>query len=128
MHWFHYPSLAGILLAVALPRLPLQYAPLVIAIVLHLLCDYALQTEWLCTKAANRNALVLHSALAGFIPLAGMGLAAGNPGFALVGGLCGFYTHLVIDHCNKFGLPLVPGLVLDQTLHLAVIVHLFMSF
>jgi len=34
--WFHYPSLAGILLAATLPALPRRYAPLVVDQAAHL--------------------------------------------------------------------------------------------
>ncbi len=125
MPWFHYPSLTGILLAAMLPALPRQYAPLVVAVVLHLLLDFTLQTQWATTKATDRRALLVHSLVAGFLPLAGLGLAAGDPGLALAGGLAGFASHLVIDGCDKFGLPRWPGLVVDQACHLAVIVAVF---
>jgi len=122
MPWFHYPTLTGILLAATLPALPRQYAPLVVAVALHLLLDFSLQSEWATTKAHNRRALLAHSAIAGFLPLAGLGLAAGNPALALIGGLVGFVSHLAVDGSGKFGLPLWPGLAVDQAAHLAVIV------
>jgi len=125
MHWYDCPSLAGILLAATLPALPQRYAPLAVAIALHLLLDFSLQSEWATTKAHNRRALLLHSLVAGFLPLAGLGLAAGNPALALVGGLVGFVSHLAIDGSNKFGLPRWPGLAVDQVLHLTVIICLF---
>jgi len=120
MSWFHCPSLVGILLAATLPVLPQRYAPLV-----HLLLDFSLQSEWATTKASDNRALLVHSAVAGFLPLAGLGLAVGNPALALVGGLVGFASHLAIDSSNKFGLLLRPGLVVDQAAHLVVIVAIF---
>ena len=125
MPWFHYPSLAGILLAATLPALPQRYAPLAVAIALHLLLDFSLQSEWATTKAHNRRALLVHSLVAGFLPLAGMGLAAGNPALALAGGPVGFVSHLAIDGSNKLGLPRWPGLVVDQAAHLVVIMVVF---
>lgn len=125
MHWWDYFSLVGVLLVIALPVLPCQYTPLVVAIALHLLLDFTLQSGWACSKATNHNALLLHSTVAGFLPMAGMGLAAGNPGFAFIAGMFGFGVHLAIDGQDKFGLPLWPGLVVDQALHLAVIIILF---
>jgi len=122
VHWYDYPSLAGILLAATLPALPRQYAPLAVAVVLHLLLDFSLQSEWATTKAHNRRALLVHSAIAGFLPLAGLGLAAGSPTMALAGGLVGFASHMAIDGSGKFGLPRWPGLVVDQAAHLVVIV------
>ena len=125
MHWFHYPSLTGILLAATLPVLPRRYAPLAVAVALHLLLDFTLQSKWATTKASDNRALLVHSLIAGFLPLAGLGLAAGNPDLALVGGLVGFGTHLVIDAGDKFGLPFLPGLAMDQAAHLAVIMIIF---
>ena len=125
MRWYNYPSLAGILLAATLPWLPQRYASLVVAVILHLLLDFTLQLQWATTKATNRRALLVHSLVAGFLPIAGLGLAAGNPGLALVGGLVGFAVHLAIDSRDKFGLPRWPGLVVDQVAHLAVIVAVF---
>jgi len=123
--WFHYPSLLGILLAATLPALPQRYAPLAVGIALHLLLDFSLQSRWATTKATNRRALLVHSATAGFLPLVGLGLAANNPGLALVGGLMGFVSHLAVDSQDKFGLPRWPGLAVDQAAHLAVIVAVF---
>ena len=125
MSWFHYPSYAGILLAATLPALPRRYAPVIVAGALHLLLDFTLQSEWATTKAHNCHALLAHSLIAGFLPLAGLGLAAGNPALALVGGLAGFGTHLAIDSRDKFGLSLWPGLVVDQAAHLVVIAIVF---
>lgn len=107
------------------PRHHKRYGPLAVAIALHLLLDFTLQSKWAITKATNNRALVVHSLVAGFLPLAGLGLAAGNPGLALAGGLVGFASHLAIDSRDKFGLPLWPGLVVDQAAHLAVIVAVF---
>lgn len=121
MHWWDYPSIAGILLAATLPWLPRQYVPLAVAVALHLILDFTLQSEWATTKATNRRALLVHSLLAGFLPLAGLGLAAGDPGLALVGGLVGFAAHLAIDSRDKFGLPLWPGLAVDQVGHLVIV-------
>jgi len=125
MPWFHSPSLTGILLAATLPALPRRYAPLAVAVTLHLLLDFSLQSEWATTKATDNRALLVHSLIAGFLPLAGLGLAAGDPALALVGGLVGFASHLAIDSSNKFGLLLWPGLVVDQAAHLVVIVAIF---
>lgn len=127
MRWHNYPSLAGILLAATHPWLPRRYAPLAAAVALHLLLDFTLQSQWATTKATNRRALLVHSAIAGFLPIAGMGLAAGDPGLALVGGLVGFGSHLAIDSRDKFGLPLWPGLAVDQAGHLVVIVVVFVA-
>jgi len=125
LHWYDYPSLLGILLAVTLPALPRQYAPLAVAVALHLLLDFTLQSEWATTKASDNRALLGHSLVAGFLPLAGLGLAAGDPGLALIGGLVGFVAHLAFDSRDKFGLPMWPGLVVDQVAHLVVIVIVF---
>jgi len=125
MRWHNYPSLAGILLAATLPVLPQRYAPLAVGVALHLLLNFTLQSEWATTKASNNRALLVHSLVAGFLPLAGLGLAAGKPLLALAGGLIGFGSHLAVDSQDKFGLPGWLGLAVDQAAHLAVIVAVF---
>ena len=125
LHWWDSFSLTGILLAISLPALPRRYAPLMVAVALHLLLDFTLQSQWACTKATANRALLVHSLVTGFLPLVGLGLAAGNPGLALVGGLVGFASHLAIDSRDKFGLPHWSGLAVDQAAHLVVIVVIF---
>jgi len=123
MHWCNYFGLAGIALVARLPIAPHhQSTPFVVGVALHLLCDFVLQTSWMSTaRMSDKRVLLLHSAVAGFIPLAAVGMVGGNPGIALAGGLMGFLTHLVIDGLNKFGLSFVLGLAVDQVLHIAVI-------
>lgn len=123
MPWWNWIGLVGVALATQLPIAPQhKCTPFVVGVALHVLCDFVLQTPWMSTaKTTNKHALLLHSAVSGFIPLAAVGMVGGKPGIALVGGLMGFIMHLAIDGQDKFGLPFVLGLVVDQALHVAVI-------
>lgn len=123
MHWWNWVGLVGIALVAQLPIAPQhKYTPFIVGVALHLLCDFVLQSPWVSTaKVSNKRALLLHSATAGFIPLAAVGMVGGKPGIALAGGLMGFVMHLAIDGQDKFGLPFMLGLVVDQALHVAVI-------
>lgn len=123
VHWSSYFGLVGLAWAAQLLITPYsRCTPFLMGVAMHLVCDFSLQTPWMsAAKASEKPALLLHSAAAGFIPLAAVGMMGGNPALALMGGLTGFISHLAIDSCAKFGLPFVLGFVLDQGLHITII-------
>ena len=58
MKWYHWVKVVGIMATAIGGSLPL----VLLAIALHLLCDFTLQSEWIAQHKANdRGVLLLHS-------------------------------------------------------------------
>jgi len=105
--WWQWGKLLGLVLP---PLALLADSRFVLAVAMHVLCDFSLQNDWMAyNKGNNLLALAVHSLIAGAVP----GFVAAGPGGALVG----FLTHLAID---GLGLSRI-GCVLDQVLHIAVL-------
>lgn len=119
--YWQWGKLAG-LLALALLLLLGPRAPrLVVALCLHLVLDFTLQsTQVALSKSRSKRALVCHALIAGTLPLLVANFA--DPATALASGLFGFLTHLLVDAANKFGLPEHAGAFVDQALHVASLV------
>ncbi|MCP4539470.1 MAG: DUF3307 domain-containing protein [Chloroflexi bacterium] len=88
----------------------------VLAIALHVLCDFTLQNDWMAVGKARKEIvpLLIHSLIAGGLP----GLVAGG----LPGAAVGIISHFLIDLTGKFGLSEPWGPVLDQAAHIVILV------
>ena len=124
IHWWDYLAYLGL---IAFFPLAFTGSPVALGIAMHLICDFAAQSPWTAmnkSKGTNRvRALLVHSLTHAVGSSLCCGMAYGTIGF-IVGAIVGFSTHIAIDATNKFGLPLVSGLVSDQILHIVVIILL----
>lgn len=100
--------------------------PLVVALVLHVAADFFLQSgETARLKGERGRHLAVHALVAGGLPLALAGLAAGSPTAVLAWAACGAAGHYLVDWTRKFGLRrLALGVCLDQACHLALLLML----
>ena len=111
MAWWQWGKLLGVAL---LPILLCHPSPLVAALILHVFCDFTLQVPQMLPKRGIW--LVIHSLVAGAIP----GFAAGG----LTGAIGAFVVHLMVDYTKKLDLPEFLGVVVDQGVHIWVLVLL----
>jgi len=105
--WWQWGKLLGLVLP---PLALLADSRFVLAVAMHVLCDFTLQNDWMAyNRGDNLLALAVHSLIAGAVP----GYVAAGPGGAIVG----FLTHLAIDGLGLSGI----SYVLDQVLHIAIL-------
>ena len=116
-------ALAGLVVALAMGYVP---SPAVMAAVLHLAADFTFQSAETSARKGERGwHLVVHSLVAGGLPLALSGLLAGHLAAVLPWTAAGAAIHFAVDWTRKFGLRSLPLAVgLDQACHLAVILAL----
>ena len=124
--WWEWVKVAGIAgLAGFGGALLLGYAPppALIAVVVHVACDFTFQSDETAALKRNRGRhLLLHALVAGGLPLALAGLLTGRCTCVLAWTLVGTVSHYVIDWMDKFGIrEVVLGVGLDQLCHLVVI-------
>ena len=119
--WWQYGIAAGwVLPPLALAGYLTGYSgTLFLAVSLHLLLDFVVQTPETAENKAEGKAwaIIYHSLITGFfaaLPL-GLTLAVASAGI-----------HLVIDACRKFGIAGWRGGLLDQSLHLATLIVLWL--
>lgn len=98
--------------------------PFLVGMVLHLVCDFTLQSGWTAMEKAkgNKRALVIHSLCAGAFPFAVAGTLAYGPIGTLVGAVVGFVSHIWVDKQNKWGIKdWRIAISTDQGAHIAVL-------
>jgi hypothetical protein len=113
-------GLVGLALLVATGYAP---SPVVAAIVLHFAIDFTLQSEETALHKVDRGRhLLIHSLIAGGIPLAVAGLMTESPLTALLWVTAGVISHYVVDWTRRFGFRQVAlAVIADQTGHLLAI-------
>lgn len=126
IHWWDYLAYLGLI--VFFP-LALTGSPFALGIAMHMICDFTAQSNWTAMNKSNTGspdrlkALLVHSLTHAVGSALCCGMVHGVGGF-IVGAVVGFILHLAIDSTNKFSLPLLPGLISDQFLHVAIIIFL----
>jgi len=127
LQWWEYFHLvgAGALVALLAALLVADVSPFVVAVALHLACDFTFQsTDTALHKGERGRHLVVHALCAGALPhlLAGLTLSAST---GLVWASVGFLAHYGVDFTRKFGVKhIAVGAALDQAAHLATILAL----
>jgi len=108
LQWWAYPKLLGaalLVLLLAAMSLGVAVHPLLVGVVLHLVLDFTLQSDWVAAEKAKRGkALFIHSVIAGGIPAGVMGLMSGSLERVLLAVVVGVASHYAIDYTKKFGL------------------------
>ena len=129
LEWWEWVEMAGGIALMSLLILLLSgiSVPAVVAgLVLHLACDFLLQSEETSDKKRERGRhLAVHALIAGGLPGIVTGLmVAAAPG-AVIGFSVGVVSHYAIDWSRKFGISDVAiGVILDQAAHVAVLLIL----
>ena len=97
--------------------------PVVVAVLLHIAGDFTLQSPETAQRKHERGRhLLVHALVAGGLPLAAAGLAAGNLVAVLVWTAIGVVSHYIVDWTRRFGMEGRPwGVVFDQVCHLLII-------
>lgn len=97
--------------------------PVVVALTLHLVTDFTLQSAATALRKRERGRhLLFHALAAGGLPLAAAGLAVGDPATVVLWTSLGVAGHYAVDWTRKFGLRNeVIGNFLDQACHVAAI-------
>jgi hypothetical protein len=122
--WFHLAgavALVGLLAALLVTDVP----ALIVAVALHLACDFTFQSsETAIHKGERGRHLVVHALCAGALPHLLAGLTV-NASTGLIWGVIGFLAHYAIDFSRKFGVKSVAlGATLDQAAHVLTILAL----
>jgi membrane-bound metal-dependent hydrolase YbcI (DUF457 family) len=113
-------GLVGLAVLMAAGYVP---SPAVAAIVLHFAIDFTLQSEETALHKVDRGRhLLVHSLVAGGIPLAVAGLMTERPVTALLWMVIGVISHYAVDWTRRFGFRQVAlAAVSDQVGHLLTI-------
>jgi hypothetical protein len=127
--WWEWGKVVGGLGLVGLAvLLATGYAPppVVAAIVLHFVIDFTLQSEETALHKVDRGRhLLIHSLIAGGIPLAVAGLMTESPLTALLWVTAGVISHYAVDWTRRFGFQQVTlAAISDQAGHLLSILLL----
>jgi hypothetical protein len=129
LSWWEWCQIGGcVALAVLVALLAAGCAlhPAVIAMLLHVACDFTCQSAETASRKPQRGRhLFAHALAAGGVPLAFAGLATGNPLRVLVYATVGFLGHYAVDWARKFGIQKwLPAILADQSAHLLLILAL----
>jgi hypothetical protein len=129
LSWWEWCQIGGcVALAVLVGLLAAGCAlhPAVIAVLLHVACDFTCQSPTTAARKPERGRhLLTHALAAGSVPLAFAGLATGNPLRVLVYAAAGFLGHYAVDWARKFGIQKwLPAILADQSAHLLLILAL----
>ena len=116
-------GLVGLAVLLATGHVP---SPVVAAIALHVAIDFTLQSEETALqKVARGRHLLIHSLIAGGIPLAVAGLMTESPLTALLWVAVGVISHYAVDWTRRFGFRQVALVAIsDQAGHLLAILLL----
>jgi hypothetical protein len=106
-----------------------EASPAIAAIVLHFAIDFTLQSEETALQKVDRGRhLLVHSLVAGGIPLAVAGLMTGSPLTALLWTTVGVASHYAVDWTRRFGFrQVVLAAISDQAGHLLTILFLALT-
>jgi len=129
LKWWEWGNIAGILGLVALgvsflaEHIP---HPIVAALIMHVAADFSLQSDETAAQKRDRgHHLLVHALIAGGLPLALAGVAAGSPTATLVWIIVGAISHYAIDWTRKFGIRRpVPAALVDQACHVIIVLLL----
>lgn len=129
LRWWEWVELAGCVAMIALTILltaGYELHPALIAVLLHVACDFTCQSPETAIKKGERGRhLFCHALAAGGVPMAIAGIAAGSVGAILNWTVVGVASHYAVDWTRKFGIHrMLPGILLDQVCHLTLILVL----
>ena len=121
--WVRIAGAAGLALLVLFLLAGNVPHPVVVALTLHLVTDFTLQSaETALHKGERGRHLLVHSLAAGGLPLAAAGLVVGGPVTVILWTALGVAGHYAVDWTRKFGLRNeAMGHFLDQVCHIATI-------
>jgi hypothetical protein len=97
--------------------------PAIVALILHVTCDFTFQTSNTARRKIERgHHLLTHAIVAGGLPLAIAGLVTGDLAIAFAWAISGAASHYAIDWTRKFGMESVLlSAILDQACHILII-------
>jgi hypothetical protein len=106
--WWEWGKLAGIAglgLWMGFSIAGLDLHPAAVAVLLHVVLDFTLQSSETCVRKDERGRhLLVHALVAGALPLAAAAFLARSPVAVLTWSAAGAVSHYVVDWTRKFGL------------------------
>lgn len=129
LRWWEWIQLVGCVAMVTLVALltaGYDLHPAMIAILLHVACDFTCQSPETAAKKGERGRhLFYHALAAGGVPMAIAGIAAGSPVAILAWSAAGVTGHYAVDWTRKFEIrQMLPAILIDQACHIGLILAL----